>query len=223
MAADGNPDFVVNSPELVVNSSGTGYLYGPVYEQNDAGLWVKTTTKFDTNFEFAGSIVEIYNAAEELLETTDTTVTTTASGSKEVGTYEVEGEVVKSWDYDFSSDGDFSGGTEVVSGRTTTFNANWEVTSEAVEVSGDPLTETTQIAAEALAADGDIYLSAEEQLKDSSIRQLYLDDEGTVTGSKVTKTIGSSEYVSYFDANGEPVGELITELNSSTFFQNYGR
>lgn len=98
MAADGNPDFVVNSPELVLNSSGTGYLHGPVYEQNDAGLWVKTTTKFDTNFEFAGSIVEIYNAAEELLETTDTTVNTTASGSKEVGTYEVEGEVVKSCD-----------------------------------------------------------------------------------------------------------------------------
>lgn len=48
---------------------------------------------------------------------------------------------------------------------------------------------------------------------------MYLDDEGTVTGSKVTKTIGSSEYVSYFDADGEPVGELITELNSSTFFQ----
>ena len=116
----------------------------------------------------------------------------------------------RSFVYNFDSDGNFTGGTETDNGIQRTFDANWNVTSEAASssfIAGLSAVSSSDLAllpANFTANSGDTLISTKTFPWGSE--STYYDSTGSVLGYTFSHSEGSSTGISYEDADRNWLG-----------------
>ena len=116
----------------------------------------------------------------------------------------------RSFVYNFDSDGNFTGGTETDNGIQRTFDANWNVTSEAASssfIAGLSAVSSSDLAllpANFTANSGSTKVSTKSFGNNSE--STYYDESGTILGYTFSHSEGSSTGISYEDADRNWLG-----------------
>ena len=122
----------------------------------------------------------------------------------------------RSFVYNFDSDGNFTGGTETDNGIQRTFDANWNVTSEAASssfIAGLSAVSSSDLAllpANFTANSGSTKVSTKSFGNNSE--STYYDETGTILGYSHSFSDGNFSGTSYENANREWIGHKNTDL-----------
>jgi len=175
---------------------------------------VVTVTYFDSAFNTVGT--KVTNADGDI--TFNIKIALSSGAYVEEGSYQESGDSAATYRYNYSSSSAFTGGSETKDNVTTTFDANWDVTSEVFSGSlGDALSASAKadLAPGVLASSGDTYATT-----GSDGETVYRDANSAVTGYKYTWSDGGSQSGAvYYDANENWVGDTFTDglLETSNF------
>jgi len=185
----------------------------------------KTTVSYlDTSFAVVGAKVSDSATGEEsfIIKLPDSTT----GGYKENGSYKSSSsDAGFNWTYNYDSSSVFTGGTETENNITTTLNSSWGVASEAANVGNlTEVTDTTGLAAGALASSGKIYKNVVD-ISSTDKEVTFFDKDGAVTGYQYIWGSGQTmNGSSFFDKDDNLVGDTFTDgfLTMSNFFVDNG-
>ena len=185
----------------------------------------KTTVSYlDANFEVVGTKVTDSQTGEEsfIIKLPDSNT----GGYTENGSYKSSSsDDGFTWTYNYDSNSTFTGGTETENNITTTLDSSWGVASESANLSNlTEVTDTTGLAAGALASSGKIYKNVVD-ISSTDKEVTFFDKDGAVTGYQYIWGSGQTmNGSSFFDKDDTFVGDTFTDgfLSMSNFFADNG-
>jgi hypothetical protein len=196
----------------------TGYAYTV---EEDGVVSVYT---FDLNYELIGTSITDTAAGISFSDLIEDAAS--GGGTVESGT-QVEGDYSRSFEFNYDSGGNFTGGTETINGATTTYDANWAVLSvtisinDATALTPEEKDKLPPAVLAGLASEASVYKIITES-DDYSLQTLYKNNagEGAVIGYIETFTFDDDVQGSnstYSDADWNFVGHRWDDSYSSGY------
>ena len=208
--------------DFIEVKNNSNQLVGYSYQVTEGS--VTSTTYFDTNFEITG---EAFSDSSTSVSSSYNKVVANDNSYVESGSYSKPGEESRAFEFNFDSNGNFTGGTETEGIITYTYNSSWEVTGTSTDTSALPtISSTTGIPTALLdpntAANTKVSV---KKFSDTDSETTYFDASGNILGTSFTWADGANGTTgtSYNDADWNYLGGSFTDSKNGFSNSNFSK